>query len=315
MVYLVASEHKVTYALILASIATVTTPAPIVACMRSYKTKGELSDLICPIVAIDDIIGIVLFTLLLPLGIYFAGHEGEVIQVMDIVIGPFFSIIICILLGFGLGFITRMAVKHYSKSDNISLELIIATAIIIGVGIGELIGVSDILIPLVIGAVISNSVEYGMADSIKYNTDVIVLTLLLIFFTLSGADLRIDSIELIGVLSIVYVVFRIVGKVYGTRIAAMVAGESKKASKYLGYMMIPQGGVALDMAILAELRFIQIATNEGLSEFESIGTTIFTVVLFAIIIYKIIGEIVVKRAFKMNGEITDEHDDHVPHAI
>lgn len=315
LVYLLAPSHNMTYGLILGAIASVTTPTPIVACMRGYKTKGELSDIVCPVVAIDDIIGIFLFTLLLPVGIYIAGHEGEVLHFIDLIRGPLVTILVSVGIGLVLGYITKFIVKIYSRSDNISLELIIVTVILIGVGIGELIGVSDILIPLVIAIVLTNGVKPILVDKIKSNTDVIVLPLLLVFFTLSGADLHIEDLNVIGIISVVYVVFRIFGKVFGTSIAAKLAGESKKISKYLGIMMIPQGGVALEMAILAEVRFLQIFEETGNSAFEEIGQTIFAVVLFAVIVYKVIGEIVVKYAFKHAEEITDNHDDHIPHVI
>ena len=315
MVYLLAPSHKMTYGLILGAIASVTTPTPIVACMRGYKTKGELSDIVCPVVAIDDIIGIFLFTLLLPVGIYIAGHEGEVLHFVDLIRGPVFNILISVGIGLVLGYATKFILKLYSKSDNISLELIVVVVILIGVGIGELIEVSDILIPLVIAIVITNGVRPIMVDKIKNNTDVIVLPLLLVFFTLSGADLHINDLNVIGLISVIYVLVRIFGKVFGTSIAAKMAGESKKISKYLGIMMIPQGGVALEMAILAEVRFLQIAEQTGNGVYEEIGQTIFAVILFGVIVYKVIGEIVVKYAFKHAQEITDDHDDNIPHVI
>lgn len=315
LVYLIAPAHKLTYALILGAIASVTTPTPIVACMRGYKTKGELSDIVCPVVAIDDIIGIVLFTILLPVGIYIAGHENEVLHFVDLIQGPLLNIAISVSIGLVLGYATKFLLKFYSKSDNVSLELIIVVVILLGVGIGELIDVSDILIPLVSAIVITNGVKPIMVDKIKNNTDVIVLPLLLVFFTLSGADLHMGQLETVGLLSIIYVIFRVVGKIVGTAIAAKAAGEPKKIVRYLGIMMIPQGGVALDMAILAELRFKQIADETGQFVYEEIGQTIFAVILFAVIVYKIIGEIVVKYAFKKAEEITYNHDDHIPHMV
>lgn len=83
------------------------------------------------------------------------------------------------------------------------------------------------------------------------------------------------------------------GKLLDTRVSSMMIEEKKIVSKYLGFTLIPQGGVALNMAILAKVRFLQVATETGVSDFEVIGTTIFTVILGAIIFYKIIGEIVV----------------------
>lgn len=313
VVYFVVREHKLTYALLLGSIATVTTPAPIVACMRGYKTKGEISNLVCPMVAIDDLIGIVLFSLVLPFSVYFAGHEGEVITFSKFILGPVFNIGFSVLIGIALGYLTLTILRLYKDADNISIVLIIVTAVLIGVGIGESFDTSDILLPLMMGLVITNGVKSQMTERIKGNTDAIVLPLLLVFFTISGADLRLNQFGLIGILGVVYIFVRIFGKVIGTRIAATIIKEDKIVKNYLGVTLIPQGGVALDMAILAEVRFLQIYTETGNSSFDTIGTTVFTVVLGAIIFYKVIGEVVVKWAFSKSGEINDDEENHIKH--
>lgn len=303
VVYLVASENKIVYALILASIATVTTPAPIVACMRSYKTKGKITELVCPIVAIDDIIGIILFSLVLPFSIYLAGHQGLALSVEDLLLGPILSVGFSLIGGLALGFITLKILQHYQSADNISIVIVIFIAVLLAVGIGETFGTSDILLPLVMGMVITNSLHPIMVEKIKSNTDAIVLPLLLVFFTISGADLSIRSLSLIGIIGSAYVITRIIGKLVGTTLATKITKEDSLVQKYLGFTLIPQGGVALDMAIIAEVRFIQIASDTGATEFEIIGTTIFSIVLAAVIIYKIFGEIVVKWAFKKSHEI------------
>ena len=100
-----------TYALLLGRIATVTTLAPIVACMRSYKTKGEISELVCPMVAIDDLIGIVLFSLVLPFSVYLAGHQAAEVTFGTIILGPVFSIGFTVLVGLGLGYIILYILK------------------------------------------------------------------------------------------------------------------------------------------------------------------------------------------------------------
>lgn len=313
VVYFVANEHKITYALLLGSIATVTTPAPIVACMRGYKTHGSISELVCPMVAIDDLIGIVMFSFALPFSVYFAGHEGEVLTFSKFVLGPIFNIGFSVLIGVVLGYITLYIIRVYRYADNISIVLIIVTAILVGVGIGESFETSDILLPMMMGFVITNGIKSRMTERIKGNTDAIVLPLLLVFFTISGADLKLEKFALIGLLGVVYIFVRIFGKYVGTRTAASIMKETPTVKKYLGLTLIPQGGVALDMAILAEVRFQQIFTETNNVVFEEIGTTIFTVILGAIIFYKIIGEVVVKWAFNKSGEIDDDQEHHIKH--
>ena len=317
-VYFVAQEHQLTYALILASIATVTTPAPIVACMRSYHTHGSITEYVCPIVAIDDMIGIVIFSLALPFSIYFAGHEGELLVASEVFLGPILSIAFSLIVGTILGLAMTKLLKHYKNSDNITIVLIIFIAVVLGVSIGEVFETSDILLPLVMGMVMSNGISSELLDKFRRNTDAIVLPLLLVFFTISGADLKFQSMGLIGGLALVYVIVRIIGKLAGTHLAARITKENSIIKKYLGFTLIPQGGVALDMAILAEVRFAQVYADTGEVWYGDLGTNIFTIILSAIIFYKLIGEIVVKWTFNKAGEINHEEEAEIhskPHAI
>jgi len=317
-VYFVAREHKLTYALILGSIATVTTPAPIVACMRSYHTHGSISEFVCPIVAIDDMIGIILFSLALPFSIYFAGHEGELLVAKEIFLGPILSISFSFVVGSILGFFMTKLLKYYKNSDNISIVLIIFIAVVLGVSIGEVFETSDILLPLVMGMVMSNGISSELLEKFRSNTDAIVLPLLLVFFTVSGADLKFQSMGLIGGIALVYVVVRIVGKIAGTHLASRILKEDSMIQKFLGFTLIPQGGVALDMAILAEVRFAQVFTETGQTWYGELGTNIFSIILTAIIVYKLIGEIVVKWAFNKAGEINHEEEEVLhsnPHVV
>lgn len=314
VIYIFVSEHKLTYALIFGSIATVTTPAPIVACMRSYKTNGTITDLVCPIVAVDDVVGIILFSLALPFSIYLSGHEGEIISFGNLFLGPILNIGFSIIIGSVIGLITLKTVKHYKRADNISIVIAIFIAVLIGVSIAKVYDTSVILLPLAIGAVLANGVEKTFLERLKSNTDAIVLPLLLVFFTVSGADLKLEKFSLIGGIAVIYIVVRVVGKLLGTTAATKFMNEEINVQRYLGFTLIPQGGVALDMAIIAELRFLEVTQETGMSHFSTIGTTIFTVIITAIIVYKLIGEIVVKWAFKKSGEI--HHDTHqLPHAV
>jgi len=147
---------------------------------------------------------------------------------------------------------------------------------------------------------------------IKVNTDAIILPLLLIFFTLSGAELKIHLLWQIGGLGLIYIVVRLIAKYVATSAASKIIGEKKEVVRFLGVALIPQGGVAIDMAILAEFRFIQLA-NETNSDFAEIGSTILTVILAATVIYKIFGEIIVKWAFDKAHEIPKHDKDYMEH--
>lgn len=311
-VVLFVDEYQWTYGLIFGAIATVTTPAPILACIKSYHVNGRLSSLLCPMVALDDAVGVMIFAFVLPISVYLAGHVGEVISMSTLVVGPLFEIGFSILIGGMIGIILIFILNHLRKGDNISLLLIVVIGIFFGIGIGYAAEISAILLPLTIGVFIANGLDSEFMMKIKENTDSIILPILLIFFTLSGADLNINLLPQLGGLGLIYIIVRMIGKYVGASASAKIVGERKEVVKYLGVTLIPQGGVAIDMAILAEVRFLQLA-NETNADFVEIGSTILTVILAATVIYKVFGEIIVKWAFNKAHEIPEADEDYKSH--
>jgi len=314
VVYLLADDYKMTYALIFGAIATVTTPAPIVACMKSYNVRGKLANLICPIVALDDIIGIILFALILPISIYLAGHVGEVINFTTLMVGPLLEIGFSVLIGALIGLILVLVLKRFRKGDTVSIMMILVIGLFLGISIGDALEASAILLPLTIGVLVINGLDQEFLVKVKSTSDSITMPLLLVFFTISGAGLDIALLPSLGVLGLAYILVRIIGKVIGTYLASRALKEGKTVSTYMGIALIPQGGVAIDMAILAEARFLQLYVTSGNYDFEIIATTILSIILAATVIYKVFGEIIVKWAFKKAGEIHKKDDEYYEHS-
>lgn len=311
-IILFVKDNDWIYALILGAIATVTTPAPIIATIKSYRAKGRVTDLLFPMIALDDVLGVIIFALVLPISVFLAGSTNEVTTLNQLLAQPVFEIVLAVVIGLIIGAVVVKILNYYYKGDNVSILIIVIIGLFFGIGLSYMIGTSIILLPLTIGAVLANSLNLDIKEKVRRNTDAVILPLLLVFFTLSGAELNIQLLPSIGILGLVYVFVRIVGKVVGSTITAKALGEKSSVSNYLGFALIPQGGVAIDMAILAEIRFLQLASETGNSEFISIGSTILTVVLGAVVLYKIFGEIIVKWAFKKAGDI--KYEDHEAHS-
>lgn len=305
-------EYAWTYALVFGAIASVTTPAPIVACIRSYHTKGRLTQLLCPMIALDDVLGVILFALVLPVSVYLAGHTGQELTFGVLVGEPLMEIGLSILVGFIIGMIMDRFLEYFYKGDAITIFIIIVVGLLFGIGFSYMFDTSTILLPLVIGAVLTNKLSFDLRDKVRTVSDSFILPILLVFFTLSGAELDIGLLTTLEIIGIIYVLVRVIGKLLGSLAASSILNEETKVKKYLGLAMIPQGGVAIDMAILAEIRFIQLAQETSNNEYINIGSTILTVVLFAVLIYKVLGEIIVKWAFRQANEIT--HEDHSAHS-
>jgi Kef-type K+ transport system membrane component KefB len=312
MILIFVGEYAWTYALVLGAIATVTTPAPIVACIRSYHTKGRLTALLCPMIALDDVLGVIIFAFVLPIGVYLAGHTGEALTAGILIGEPLLEIILSIGIGAILGLMIERFIEYFFQGDSVTLFLIIVIGLLFGIGITYMFELSTILLPLTIGTILANRLNFDLRDRVRTISDAFILPILLIFFTLSGAELEVGLLSTLEILGIIYLVIRVGGKLLGAFIGSVIINEETKVKKYLGLALIPQGGVAIDMAILAEIRFIQLANETGNNDYTLIGSTILTVVFGAVIIYKVFGEIIVKWAFKQANEITEE--DHTPHA-
>jgi len=311
-IILVLKDYDWTYALILGAIATVTTPAPIIATIKTYHAKGRITDLLFPMIALDDVMGVIIFALMLPIAVFLAGSSETVTNISQLLAQPIFDIVLAILIGLIIGGVVVKILNYYYKGDNVSILIIIIIAVFFGIGLSYMLNTSTILLPLTIGAVLANSLNLDIKEKVRRNTDAVVMPLLLVFFTLSGAELNIQLLPSIGLLGVIYIFVRVIGKIVASTITARALKEGKNVSKYLGFALIPQGGVAIDMAILAEIRFLQLASETGNQDYANIGSTILTVVLGAVVIYKLFGEIIVKWAFKKSGDI--KYEDHETHS-
>ncbi len=305
-------EYKITYALLFGAIATVTTPAPIVACIKCYDLKGSLTELVSPLVALDDVFGVIIFAFVLPISVYFAGHSVEAISITEIITEPLFELTFGLLIGFLIGKIVVMLLHYYYKGDALTNFIVVFIGVFVGIGLAYMIGASAILLPLVIGATISNTLDDQVLRKVKKGTDAVILPILMIFFTLSGAELVLTKLGAIGAIGLVYILVRALAKVLSATLGATISKEPKNVIENLGFTLIPQGGVAIEMALLAEIRFVQLSIETGNESYAIIGTTIFTIILGATVVYKVFGEIIVKWAFKRSGEIC--HEDHESHA-
>ncbi len=147
------------------------------------------------------------------------------------------------------------------------------------------------------GAVFTNSNEEEKVTLVMELVDRFTPPLLIMFFVISGADLDLASITKVGIIGIVYVLTRVVGKVIGARVGATLTHSTQEVKKYLGWALVPQAGVAIGLSVVAVR-----ALGAGDPSAEAIRT----VVLCATLIYELIGPFVAKKALKAAGEISKE---------
>ena len=192
-----------------------------------------------------------------------------------------------LVLGAVLGILFRFLVKWFTGRGN---RLAVTYALIFAcLGISELLGLSSLLACMLLGAVLVNT--SNESEKIFEQTDRMTPPLFMMFFFLSGAGLDVSLIPKVGVVGMIYVLFRIAGKVLGTAIGGKLSKASDKIQKYLGLTLVPQAGVAIGLATTA------------MKVVPDYGPRIKTVILCGTVIYELIGPVITKMALKAAGEI------------
>ena len=287
-------------AICLGAIASATAPAATLMVVRQYKAEGKLTDLLLPIVALDDAVGLVIFAV--SFGIAKSVASGEAMTVVSILVNPLAEIIASLLLGAILGILFSMAEKFFkSNSKRLSLAVtvvILAVALAkIKFNIGEIhVGFSPLLVCMMLGTVFCNMCDFS--EEIMMKTDKWTAPLLMLFFVLSGAELELSVFAdiIIVLVGVVYILFRSAGKILGSRWSAGFVKCDANIKKYLGITLLPQAGVALGMATIA---------RAGLG---AEGVMVANIVLFGVLIYELVGPLMTKIALTKAGDIHPKVD-------
>lgn len=282
-------------AITLGAIASATAPAATLMVVRQYKADGPLTRLLMLVVAIDDAIGLVLFSV--SFGIATALSKGQ-LNVLAVVVEPIAEILLSLGLGCIMGWLLNWMEQFFhsrSKRMTISVAFVLLTVGLSSVRFtagGIHCGFSLLLVCMMTGTVFCNICP--TSEELMERIDNWVMPLNILFFVISGAELDLNVLAqpvtlLVG---IVYILARSFGKYYGSAISCRITNESKPITDNLGITLLPQAGVALGMAMTA-------------SSLEN-GALPRNVVLFAVLIYELVGPALTKRSLLKVGEIKPE---------
>lgn len=286
----IPGEYRVSKALLLGAIAAATAPAATLMVVRQYKAKGIVTDTLLPVVAFDDAVGLIIFAVFSTLAKVFA--MGTAITFQEVAWNPIHEILRSLIVGAALGSLLALSMRFFRSRAN-RLGLII-TAVIIGTALSDTLHMSSLLTCMMIGAMFCNLRKDSL--QILENNERWTPPLFLLFFVISGAQLDISILPKAGVIGVVYIVFRSLGKYLGAYWGSTMAKADDRVKKYLGITLLPQAGVAIGMAQV-------VASSPELSAFSA---QIVTVVLFATLIYELVGPILTKLALTRAGEIAPQ---------
>ena len=275
-------------ALCLGAIAAATAPAATLLVVRQYRAQGELTSTLLPVVAMDDAIGLMAYAISVSIAKMI--QNGEAFNLMNTLVAPLLEIALSLGVGAVIGLIVAISNRFFHSRAN-RLMICIA-AVMLGVGVAQQFGLSHLLLCMSIGAVYVNLRD----DAIQTLEQAESWTppLFMLFFVISGADLNVAVLPSLGLLGVVYIITRVVGKYFGAYIGCTISKTSHKIRKYLGLSLIPQAGVAIGIAQLV------------VKELPEYGASIQAVILCATLIYELVGPVVTKYSLIKAGEIVVE---------
>ena len=277
-------------AICLGAIATATAPAATLMIVHQYNAKGRVTDILMPVVALDDAIGLMVFSISLAVAKLTAA--GSSVNVASMLIDPIVEIVLSLVVGAAIGVVLTFGLGFFHSRNNRLTSII--CAVFLGTSIASLFHLSSLLLCMAIGAVMANF--YNDSEKMVDLTEHWTPAIFLLFFIISGAELDLKIIPTVGLLGVCYLIFRSAGKYFGARLGASVVGETKEVRRYLGVALLPQAGVAIGMSQLVVKAFTELGM-------PGIGVQIRAVVLCATLVYELVGPLLTKMVLTKAGEI------------
>ena len=283
-------------AIVLGAIASATAPAATLMVVKQYKAKGPVTDILLPIVALDDAVGLVLFAV--SFGVAKAFMSGKV-DIISVIVEPLLEVVLSLLLGIVMGLLFTFFERFFhSRSKRLSMSV---TFVLLTVALSMLkfeiagihIAFSSLLVCMMLGTIFCNICDFS--EELMDRVDRWTAPIFVLFFVLSGAELELSVFKdyTIVIIGLVYIIARSIGKYTGASVSARCVKCDSNIVKYLGITLLPQAGVALGMAIKS-------------AQLGEVGKIIANITLFAVLIYELIGPLLTKIALTKAGEIKPE---------
>ena len=252
--FIIPDKLSLPSAIVLASVATATAPAATLMVVKQYKAKGPVTDVLLPVVALDDAVGLVVFAI--SFGVTKSIATGAV-GVLSVILEPLLEILLSLALGFVMGLLFTLCERYFhsrSKRMAVTVTFVMMTVAIscLQFQIGSVhISFSSLLACMMLGTVFCNFCD--VSEELMERADRWTTPVLILFFVISGAGLELSVFAdaTVVVIGIIYIIARSLGKYFGAGISARLTKSDPNIIKYLGITLLPQAGVALGMAIKA----------------------------------------------------------------
>lgn len=287
LIFLIVLKQPFYLSLLFGAISSATAPAATVMVIREYRAKGNFTDTLLGVVAIDDAWCLIIFAISLAISQAVYSHMSDAFFLIKV----FSYSILSICGAFILGGLTALSLSYFSRFLRTQTELLIFTLgfVFLSIGVAIWFKISVLLANMFLGAIAVNinKSSFNFFDTLKK----VESPLFLLFFVLAGANLEIGILSKLRLIGLAYLISRVVGKMIGAGLGARISNASKSIKRYLGLGLIPQAGVALGCALVAK------------NDFPMAGDMIFTTIIATTVIYELVGPLCTKYALEKAGEI------------
>ena len=275
-------------ALLLGGIAPATAPASTYDVVHESGAEGPFTETLLGVVGVDDAWCLVIFSLAAAAAATLGGEGGGGEFIVEAVREIGGGILLGVILGLAAGLLTQ----RIAPGEPTLLEA--AAIVLLTAGLATLFELSFVLTAIVLGAVMTNVARHH--DSAFHEIEHLEWPFMLLFFVLAGASLHIEALLGIGALGLIYVALRVIGKVVGAGLGARMAGAQRAIRDWTGLALMPQAGVALGLALLADQRF------------PELGETLLPLVIASTVVFELLGPAATRMALQRSGETAKAHD-------
>ena len=290
--FFIFADIPMSIALVFGAIALATAPAPSLSIVKEYNAKGPVSKTLIPLAALDDVLGLIVFFLVI--GFVSGGMTGESVNII--------SILMMIILPLAIGGVTGYIGSKILKNKCSKIEIILKIAILIAVTViigryvnNNILSINLLLSGISLSAIIANTVKKERLQEIMKVINPIIGIGLVVMVIDLGAPLDYNLIFGAGIFTAIYIIARGIGKIFGAYAGGKLSKADDNVSKYLGLSLLPHSGVSLIFTGIAV---------ETLMPFQpEYAVMIQGTIAAAAVINEIIAVFLAKQAFKMAGEI------------
>ncbi len=271
-------------AILLAGVATATDPVATMDVIKENKSNGKFTDTLQGIVAVDDAWGLIAFSVILAIVSLQTGNA----EAVAIITTATYELVGAVVLGFVLG-VPMAFISGRIKPGQPTLIEALGMVFLCG-GIAQWLEVSFLLAAMIMGIVVANFAKHHEQEF--HEIEDIEWPFMILFFVLTGASLDPTVITNAGVITVAYIVLRVVARLAGSWPGGIVAGDDREITIWMGFTLLPQAGVATGMALIAAHRF------------PELRETLIAVVVVATVIFEMIGPICTRWVLVRVSNIT-----------